>query len=159
MLAKYSIRAKIVTVVAFLLVAMIGMGLLAIRNMRAMNTSTVDIATNWLPSIRALGDLRAGLVTYRTVIREHLLAETLEEKLAAEKTLAGVVESNDKIRKVYEAMINSAEAHALYDDWVKTWEQYKKGTEEVIALSRKAAGQTPHEAHMMNTQTVNKIGL
>ena len=67
MLAKYSIRAKITAVVALLLVAMTGMGLLAVRNMRAINASTVDIATNWLPSVRALGDLRAGVITYRNV--------------------------------------------------------------------------------------------
>src|SRR4029077_2646528 len=38
-------------------------------------------------------------------------------------------------------------------------ESYKKGTEEVMALSRKAAGQPPREAHELNTRTVNKIGL
>ena len=44
-------------------------------------------------------------------------------------------------------------------EWVKPWEDYKKGTEEVMALSRKAAGKMPHEAHELNTKTVNKIGL
>ncbi len=56
MLAKYSIRAKIIAVVAFLLVAITGMGLLAVRNMRAINANTVDITTNWMPSVRVLGD-------------------------------------------------------------------------------------------------------
>ncbi len=88
MLANVSIRAKITTVVAFLLVAITGMGLLAVWNMRAINASTVDITTNWLPSVRVLGDLRAGVITYRNVIREHLLAETAEEKAEAEKVLA-----------------------------------------------------------------------
>ena len=99
MFAKFSIRSKIIAVVAFLLVAMAGMGLLAVQNMRAINANTVDITTNWLPSVRVLGDLRAGVITYRNVIREHMLAETLEEKQAAEKTLASVVESNNKIRQ------------------------------------------------------------
>ena len=159
MFAKFSIRTKITAVVAFLLVALAGMGLLAVRNMRAMNANTVEITTSWLPSVRVLGDLRAGVITYRNVIREHMLAETLEEKLAAEKTLAGVVEGNNKIRATYEPMITSPEERALYNDWVKNWEDYKKGTEEVMALSRKEAGKTPHEAHELNTKTVNKIGL
>jgi len=137
MLAKYSIRTKIITVVAFLLVAMTGMGLLAVRNMRAINANTVDISTSWLPSVRVLGDLRAGVITYRNVIREHMLSETLEEKLAMEKTLATVVESNTKIRAAYEPMITSPEERALYSEWVKLWESYKKGTEEVMALSRR----------------------
>jgi methyl-accepting chemotaxis protein len=159
MLATYSIRAKITATVAFLLVAMTGMGLLAVRNMRAINANTVDISANWLPSVRTLGDLRAGIITYRNVIREHLLAETLEEKLASEKVLAGVIDGNAKIRQTYESMITTAEERALFNEWVKTWDDYRKGTEQVMALSRKAAGQTPHEAHELNTNTVNKIGL
>ena len=159
MLARYSIRTKIIAVVAFLLVAMTGMGLLAVKNMRAINANTVDISTSWLPSVRVLGDLRAGVITYRNVIREHMLAETLEEKLAQEKTLATVVEVTTKARAAYEPMITSPEERALYDEWVKLWEGYKKGTEQVMALSRKAAGQIPREAHELNTKTVNKIGL
>lgn len=103
------------------------MGLLAVWNMRAINANTVDITTNWLPSIRVLGDLRAGVITYRNVIREHMLGETPEEKEAAEKVLAGVVESNTKIRQTYEALITSAEERALYSEWVQLWERYKKG--------------------------------
>jgi methyl-accepting chemotaxis protein len=159
MLSKLSIRAKIISVVAFLLVAMAGMGLLAVHNMRAINARTVDIATNWLPSVRALGDLRAGVITYRNVIREHMLGETTEEKAADEKILEGVVDGNNKIRQTYEAMISSPEERALYNDWSKTWDEYKKGTQEVMTLSRKNPGHFPHEAHELNAKTVNKIGL
>jgi methyl-accepting chemotaxis protein len=159
MLAKYSIRTKIIAVVAFLLVAITGMGLLAVRNMRAINANTVDIATNWLPSVRVLGELRAGVITYRNVIREHMLVETLEEKQASEKILAGVVEANTKIRAAYEPMITSAEERALYTEWSALWDKYKKGTEDVMALSRKAIGKIPTEAHDLNTKVVNKIGL
>jgi len=159
MFAKYSIRAKITAVVAFLLIAMTGMGLLAVKNMRSLNASTVDINTSWLPSVRVLGDLRAGVITYRNVIREHMLSETLEEKEAMEKTLATVIESNTKIRQSYEPMITSPEERALYAEWSKTWDAYKKGTQEVMALSRRDAGKFPRDAHELNTKTVNKIGL
>jgi methyl-accepting chemotaxis protein len=128
MLAKFSIRSKIIAVVALLLVMMSGMGLLAVADMRAINANTVDITTNWLPSVRVLGDLRAGVITYRNVIREHMLSETLAEKEAAEKTLATVVEGNLKLRQSYETMITSPEERALYAEWSKTWDAYKKGT-------------------------------
>jgi methyl-accepting chemotaxis protein len=159
MLANYSIRAKITAVVALLLVAITGMGLLAVRNMRAINASTADISTNWMPSIRVLGDLRAGVITYRNMIREHMLAETSEQKEAAEKVLATVTASNLKIRQSYESLISSPEERALYNEWVRLWESYKKGTEEVVALSHKSVGKIPHEAHELNSSTVNKIGL
>jgi methyl-accepting chemotaxis protein len=159
MLATISIRAKIISVVAFLLVAMAGMGLLAVMKMRAINANTVDITTNWMPSVRVIGDLRAGVITYRNVIREHMLAETLDEKLAAEKILTTVVEANTRFRKTYESMITLPEEKALYGQWSKAWEDYKKGTQEVMALSRRDAGKIPHDAHELNSKTVNKIGL
>jgi methyl-accepting chemotaxis protein len=159
MLAKYSIRAKVVTVVAFLLVAMTGMGLLAVSSMRSINANTVDIATSWLPSVRTLGELRAGVITYRNVIREHMLGETAEDKAATEKVLQDVVENNSKIRQAYEGLISSPQERALYDDWLALWNKYKSGTQDVMALSRKNPGHFPHEAHDLNSQTVNKIGL
>jgi methyl-accepting chemotaxis protein len=159
MLSKLSIRSKIILVVAFLLVVMTGMGLLAVRNMHAINASTVDITTNWLPSVRALGELRAGVITYRNVIREHMLGETIEEKDSSEKVLQGVVDGNAKIRQTYEPMISAPQEREFYNDWSKTWDAYRKGTQDVMVLSRKDPGHFPHEAHELNTKTVNKIGI
>ena len=56
-------------------------------------------------------------------------------------------------------MISSPEERALYSQWSKLWDDYKKGTEEVMALSRKEAGKIPREAQELNSKTVNKIGL
>jgi methyl-accepting chemotaxis protein len=159
MLARLSIRARITSVVALLLVALACQGVLAVMKMRAMNENTVKIATSWLPSVRVLGELRTGVITYRNVLREHMLSETLEDKLAAEKTLQGVVDSNNKIRQTYEPLISSPEERALYDEWGKTWASYKEGAAKVMELSRKAAGQVPLEAHAMNKNVVNKLSM
>ena len=47
----------------------------------------------------------------------------------------------------------------MYSEWAQLWDKYRRGTEEVMALSRNAVGQIPREAHELNTTTVNKIGL
>ncbi|MEH2512476.1 methyl-accepting chemotaxis protein [Nitrobacteraceae bacterium AZCC 1564] len=159
MLSKVSIRAKLTAVIAFLLVAMGAMGLLALRQMQDIDANATEIQTSWLPSVRALGDLRAGVISYRNVIREHMLAETIEEKQAQEGLLAAIVESNDKIRAIYEPLITSPEERALYDEWVKQWTRYKMAAKEVLELSRKADSTSTHEAHELNTTTVNLIGV
>ncbi|MBR0786426.1 methyl-accepting chemotaxis protein [Bradyrhizobium iriomotense] len=159
MLATISIRAKIISVVAFLLVAMAGMGLLAVMKMRSMNANTVDITTSWMPSVRVLGELRASVITYRSVVREHMLAETMEEKLAMEKTAVTTGETLAKARQSYEPMITSPEERALYTEWSKLWNDYKKSADEVFALSRKEVGKIPHEAHELNVKTANRIGI
>jgi len=137
MLAKYSIRTKITAVVAFLLVAMSLMGALNIRQMYAINSSTVDITTNWLPSIRVLGELRAATITYRAIVRSHLLAADEAGKQLQEDLLAKWINNTDKARKAYEPLITTAEERTLYDEFSASWAEYLAGVREVLALSRK----------------------
>jgi methyl-accepting chemotaxis protein len=153
MLARLSIRTKITTIITFLVFALAGMGLLAVMSTRAMNANTVEIATNWLPSIRTLGELRASTMDYRRMLREHMLAETLEQKQAVEKNLATIAESTAKIRATYEPMIASPEERALAEAWSKHWENYKNSGQEVMALSRKTAGQGSREAYELSQKS------
>ncbi|UZE49829.1 methyl-accepting chemotaxis protein [Rhodopseudomonas sp. P2A-2r] len=158
MLASFSIRSKITIVIAFLLVAMTGMGVLAVSKMQDINARAVDIQSNWLPSVRALGELRSGVISYRSVIRAHLLAETLEEKLSREKALEGVVERNAKIRATYEPMITSPEERSIYQEWAASWTEYQQGAQQVMALSRASVGKLPVEANAMVAKTLGPIG-
>jgi methyl-accepting chemotaxis protein len=137
MLAKYSIRTKITAVVAFLLVAMSLMGALNIRQMYTINSSTVDITTNWLPSVRVLGELRAATITYRAIVRSHLLATDEATRQVQEDLLAKWINNTDKARKAYEPLITTAEERALYDEFSASWAEYLAGVKEVLALSRK----------------------
>ena len=86
MLARYSIRSKITIVVCFLLIAMSTMGGLA-------NASTVEIADSWLPSVRVLGEIRAATITYRAIVRSHLLATNESGKQAQEVLLKKWIEN------------------------------------------------------------------
>jgi methyl-accepting chemotaxis protein len=157
MFVKFAIRTKIICVVSILLLALAGSGLLAASYMRTMNADTSEIATNWLPSVKALGELNVGIILYRATLRAHLLSETVEEKQAVEKTLEKIAENNRRIRKNYEAMINSAEERALYDDWSRRWQEYKDISAKVMELSRKEAGQFPREAIELNKRAI-KVG-
>jgi methyl-accepting chemotaxis protein len=154
-----SIRAKLTLVIAVLLVAMTAMGLLAVRQMQIMNANTVDIQTNWMPSVRTLGELRASLLTYRNVIRQHLLSEALEDKTAQEKLLERILEANSAARKEYEPLISSAEERKIYNDWAQLWDSYVKGSRQVIVQSRQNAGYPAYEAQELNAKNVNPIGM
>ena len=137
MFAKYSIRTKITGVVAFLLVAMSAMGALNVRQMYVINASTVDIVTSWLPSVRVLGELRAATITYRAIVRSHLLATDEAGKQLQEDLLAKWITNTDKARKAYEPLVTSAEERVLYDEFSTAWAEYLAGVKEVLVLSRK----------------------
>src|SRR3979411_1502781 len=137
MFAEYSIRAKITGVVAFLLPAMTAMGALNIRQMYTIHSATVYIVNNSLPSVRGLRGLRAATISYRAIVRSHLLATDEAGKQLQEDLLAKWITNTDKARKTYEPLITSAEERALYDDFSTSWAEYLAGVKEVLGLSRK----------------------
>ena len=108
-MSALSIRAKVIAVITFMLIAMSGMGLLAIRSMQAINAHTVEIASGWLPSVRVLGELRADINLFRIALRAHVIAETLEAKAANDKRLAGILERIAKDRKAYQPLTSTPE--------------------------------------------------
>ena len=156
-MSKLSIRAKVIAVIAFMLLAMSGTGLLAIRSMQVINAHTVEIAANWLPSVRVLGELRADINLFRIALRAHVMAETAEAKAANDKRLAGILERIAKDRKAYEPMISLPEERAIYENWSRAWDKYIGGVQDVIELSRNSIGRIPHEASEAISKTVAVI--
>ncbi|MGJ4951340.1 methyl-accepting chemotaxis protein [Bradyrhizobium sp. HKCCYLS20291] len=145
-MSKMSIRTKIIAVIAFMLVTMSGLGVLAVTSMHSINASTVDIATNWLPSVRTVGELRADINLLRIALRAHVMADTAEAKQAGGTRVNGVLAAIDKDRKAYESMITSAEERAIYNNWVQAWEKYVVAIKQVMDESNKSVGRAPKEA-------------
>ncbi|MBN9004368.1 MAG: MCP four helix bundle domain-containing protein [Rhizobiales bacterium] len=156
MLSRLSIRTKIISVISLLLLAMAGMGLLSVLEMHSIHANAADIQTNWLPSVRELGDLRANTITYRIVVRSHLLAPDAAGKDAAEKTLDTVGQAVERTRKSYETMITTADERRIYSEFSEQWASYVAGVHDLLAVSRKGDVMASLD---MNTNKVNPIGL
>src|SRR5262249_28748057 len=62
-------------------------------------------------------------------------------------------------RRTYEALIASPQERELFGEWAATWDKYKQGVDQVLALSRKEAGQYAQAAHDLNSKTVNRISV
>src|ERR1700755_387840 len=153
-MSKLSIRFKIVAAIIFFVASMSLLGFVAVRSVQSINAYTVEIATNWLPSVKVLGDLRTDINLFRVALRAHCMAGTPEAKDAGEKRLAGILEAIKKDRNVYEGKISSAEERAIYDEWSRAWDKYQTGVAEVIKESRNSIGRVPHEATELLTKSV-----
>ncbi|MBR0827387.1 MCP four helix bundle domain-containing protein [Bradyrhizobium manausense] len=156
-MSKLSIRIKILTVLSVLVLSLAGVGVMAIATMQNINAHTVEIAESWLPSVRALGSMRADINELRVALRLHLMQDTAEGKEAAEKRLASLRERIETTRKVYEPLITSPEERSIYDQWVRGWDEYLKGVQEVMGLSRKTIGGFPVEANTLLQTKVAKM--
>ena len=156
-MSKLSIVFKLLTVLSVLVLSLAGVGVMAIGTMQNINAHTVEIAESWLPSVRALGSMRADINELRVALRLHLMQDTAEGKEAAEKRLAGLRERIEKTRKVYEPLITVAEERSLYEQWSKAWAEYLNGVQETMALSRKSVGKFPVDANEMLQTKVAKM--
>ncbi|TAH65113.1 MAG: methyl-accepting chemotaxis protein [Rhodopseudomonas palustris] len=157
MFAKLSIRTKITSLVAMLLIVMSGLGTLALFQMRTLNSSTVDLGTNWLVAIKELGNLRTNLALYRNGLRSHLIDMTTDGKLEIEKKQSAILEELNKAKLGYEKTIVLPEEKKLYEDWSREWTAYTTEASKVLAMSRKSVGQFPIEASDYLTRAMGTI--
>ncbi|ABD89062.1 diguanylate cyclase [Rhodopseudomonas palustris] len=157
-LSQLSISTKITAVITFLIFSMAGIGLVGLLKMRAINADAAAIQRIWLPSVRALGELRSNVIVCRNIIRQHQLSDTVEAKQAAEVLLDAAVKTNDEARISYEALLGSPTERVLYAEWVKTWEAYLQGARQVLTLSRNSGGIASLETRKLNMDTVGPIG-
>ncbi|OYU90114.1 MAG: methyl-accepting chemotaxis protein [Bradyrhizobiaceae bacterium PARB1] len=155
MLASLSIRTKITIVVSFLLFAMSAMGAVVIKQMYAINSATADIVDSWLPSVRTLGDVRAATISYRSIVRAHLLASDNADIKEQDSQLTRYADMLETARKQYEPLISSPQERALYGEFTKLWSEYMEAVKPVLALSRKNERDAARD---MNVK-VNRIGF
>lgn len=156
-MSKLSIVFKLLAVLSVLVLSLAGVGVTAIGTMQNINSHTVEIAESWLPSVRALGSLRADINELRVALRLHLMQDSVEGKDAAEKRLASLRARIDQTRKVYEPLITSAEERSLYGQWSTAWAEYLNGVQDVMALSRKGVGRFPVDANELLQTKVAKM--
>jgi len=158
MFASISIRTKITAVIAFLLVAMTAMGIVAVSKMQMINADASEIQKNWLPSIRVVGGLRATTIDYRNLVRAHILAANAEQMGKTETGIDVIVKRSAEERAAYDKLISSPEERAIFNEWAKDWDNYLSRSKEIFALGRKNLGKSNLEAHELNLNVINPLG-
>jgi methyl-accepting chemotaxis protein len=81
--------------------------------------------------------VRAATITYRAIVRSHLLATNEAGKQAQEELLAKWTDILNKARKAYEPLITTTEERALYNEFSASWADYIDGARQVLVLFRK----------------------
>jgi methyl-accepting chemotaxis protein len=151
MLSHLSIRAKIVASVSTLIMATLVVGILSIHQMQVINARTIDIQSNWLQSVRLLGDLRAYTLTYRGLVRAHILANDAAGKAAMDRNYDLITAAIERSRKSYEGVIASEDERDLYRDFQQAWTSYFAATQEILAASRRNDEATARDLHVKIT--------
>jgi methyl-accepting chemotaxis protein len=135
-LARYSISAKLFAIVAFLFLVIATIGALSFVQMGAINAATQAIQTQWLPSVRWIGEMRVQSARFRAVLRDHLIVVDADRP-DVDKNLAARKADFEKAAKAYEPLVSSPAERELADKLNAQWKEFIAGAIDVQALATK----------------------
>jgi len=136
MFNKFKTATKLGAAFASVLLLAVLLGGLAIQQMALMHEKSNDIASSWLPSIKAMGVLSTTLNHYRRAENDHVLAideKTMDE---IERSIASTRQLLTDQLKAYEPLISGPEERKEVDDLNKAIEQHYVTHAKLITLSR-----------------------
>ena len=103
-------------------VLMVALGMFSILQLSKVNNSTVDIATNWLPSVRTLGELKFDTAGLRRDTLNYIVAT--DKRQHYEEKLKDEIDAIAADEKKYEPMISSDEERKLYQGFRDQWDRF-----------------------------------
>ncbi len=115
-------------------VLMIGLGIFCMFQLAKVNSSTVDIANNWLPSGVAIAELRFDATATRKDTLNYMLATDKREHYS-QKVQSDLAELRDDVKK-YEPLISSDEERGIYQNFRTNWDRYSAVNTQVMQLVR-----------------------
>ncbi|MHC5652464.1 methyl-accepting chemotaxis protein [Stappia sp. ICDLI1TA098] len=133
---RTSVRVILITLTTILLVANLGVAYMAINGAGKLNASTVEIATNWLPSVKAVNAINTATSDLRIAESAHIMSQDKQQMARAEADLAAVSQQLGQLRATYEALISSEQERQIYETFSKKWQAYRDQEKTLLELSR-----------------------
>ncbi len=133
---RISIRLLLVSLSLALLISIFAFSWLSYDSAGSLNDNTVEIATNWLPSTRAVNSINTTTSDFRIAEGSHILSTDPTEMARAEKDIRAADEHIKAIRKEYGGLISAARERTAYESFSTKWSLYKDLHKEMLELSR-----------------------
>ncbi|MDP9900827.1 methyl-accepting chemotaxis protein [Variovorax ginsengisoli] len=112
-----------------------GLGIFAITQLSSLNEKSADLAENWMPSTRALLELKAQMSRYRINELQHIMSDTDEDRAAYDKLMNTIWDKLQKDIASYQALPADAQEKQLAEQLVASMTAYKAQHAKVISLS------------------------
>ncbi|HTQ96394.1 MAG TPA: methyl-accepting chemotaxis protein [Candidatus Acidoferrum sp.] len=134
MFQNLKVGTKLMLGFAVVLVLTSSLGIFALMKLAAVRHTTVDMAENWLPSVRALAELRDQAATLRRFQFRLLLCKTEEQKTEAQRGITKSIEDFKAKHREYVPMISSPEEKTFSDAIMAQFEQFQQSENELGRL-------------------------
>jgi two-component system, OmpR family, sensor kinase len=131
-----SIRFHLSMVFIFFFLLIFFLGMLSIARLRDFNEISADIADQWLPNTRVLGDLNNYTSDFRAAEGSLLLAPDAAESAMIEREMVDLDTAISRAQVSYEAIRHDGEERAIYSQFREHWNDYRKIVNQLLELTR-----------------------
>jgi methyl-accepting chemotaxis protein len=131
---RLTVKTTLLSILSLLVVLIMGQAWMALSRAAAINANAEDLATSWLPSTKALGDVKYWTARIRVVAGRLLMTSDPSERNTAEMQLAQFQVSLARAVKAYEPTIVSAEEQALWNKFQEKWKRYLTDQDQTLRI-------------------------
>ncbi|HEY5961546.1 MAG TPA: methyl-accepting chemotaxis protein [Polyangiaceae bacterium] len=136
MFANMKLGTKLFGSFAVVLLMMLGLGCYSVVQLARVNGSTVDLAVNWMPSVRAVLGIKADLNRFRVLEYRHIASSSAADIAMADRLLEEKLSEIKKGLSEYSRLVSSPEERELYDEYVKDLDGFLQQHVYLVAFSR-----------------------
>ena len=136
-----SIRTKLVAAFLILTLLTVGLGVLGLLGTQRMREQALKIETNWLPSVRILGEIDTLTARTSALVLRHTQATDPALVASIEKDMERFGKKLDEKKAAYEPMIASPEEKTLYETFTREAGNFEAGAPvHSRSLARRSEG-------------------
>ncbi len=132
-----SIRSKVIGAFAFVLVLCSALGFFAVSRLGAVNDAANDVRTNWLPSVRTLGQVAVLGERSKAIQNNIITAPAGQDNTKAEQALKATLDARDKAWRDYKALVMAGEEQQLAAQIESRWNDYAAIWGQIQAMLKK----------------------
>jgi len=130
------IATKLISTFLAVIALVVVLGLFSMAQLSKVSAASNEIATNWLPTIRTLAELKLAAARLRSLEQSLLLTDSPQEADSFVQSSNQQVENLLKRRKQYEGLISAPEERAIYPELSKNIDLYLAGHQKFMELLR-----------------------
>ncbi|MCD1258700.1 methyl-accepting chemotaxis protein [Paenibacillus athensensis] len=121
---KFSIRMKLLSSFASVIVLLIATGLIAIVEMNFMGSKATQVKESWLPNVLTLGQMRNNVQEVRGWMLRYIVSNDGAARAGMEEKIQRLLDEQEASTNSYLEALQSAEEKKHFDIFNKSWNSY-----------------------------------
>jgi methyl-accepting chemotaxis protein len=132
-----TVNARLAALLAAAFIILAGLNGFALYQLNTVNSAAAEIRDNWMPSLKALGQIKFDITRIRFFAARELITSDAAQEVTLEERTGKLFVGLDKFAKAYTATISGPEEQMHWDRFQTQWQTYLAEHNRIRELARK----------------------